>query len=71
MIYGHGNTIHQTTHLDVEIDRKGRIVSVWFRCMLVPYQVTLVDDVRAEEMDAAYARGVLGVTAIEFAAPEA
>lgn len=49
MIYGH-KTIHGTQHLDVEIDKKGRVVSVWFRCAALPFRVTVVDKERAAQM---------------------
>jgi hypothetical protein len=54
MIYGHGGTIHGTEHLDVEVDSDGSVVSVWFRCMALPFQQTLVDRDRAAEMVSMY-----------------
>ena len=40
MIYGHDGTIHQTTHLDVEVDSEGTVTAVWFRCMMLPFKVS-------------------------------
>ena len=49
-VYGHQGTIHQTTQLDVETDKHGNVVAVWFRCQLLPFQQVTVDDQRAKEM---------------------
>lgn len=50
MIYGHNGTIHGTQMLNIETDEKGNVVSVWFRCMALPFNVTVVDRARADEM---------------------
>lgn len=50
MIYGHTGTIHGTQKLNVEIDERGGVVSVWFRCCALPFDVTVVDEARATEM---------------------
>ena len=55
MRYGSG-TIHHSGFLDVEIDRDGDCVAVWFRCLRLPFKTTKVDTERAEEMLAAYQR---------------
>lgn len=47
--YGDGGTIHHTGHLDVET-RNGEVVSVWFRCQMLPFKQTEVDEHRAGEM---------------------
>lgn len=47
--YGNGGTIHRTSYLDVET-YKGQVVSVWFRCQMLPFRQTEVDKPRAEEM---------------------
>ena len=57
MIYGHEGTIHQTTDVDVELDRDGRVVSVWFRCCPLSFTQTSVGDSRAKEMRSMYAAG--------------
>ena len=54
MIYGHGRTIHQTGEVNVELDKDGKVVSVWFRCMHLPFTQDVVDDRRADEMRKAY-----------------
>jgi hypothetical protein len=48
--YGHDKTIHRTNILNVEVDKNGHVVSVWFRCMALPFDQTIVDDNRANEM---------------------
>lgn len=51
MIYGHDKTIHRTQGLNVEVDQHGRVVSVWFRCCALPFDVTIVGSDRAVEME--------------------
>ena len=48
--YGDQRTIHGTEHLDIELDSEGKVVSVWFRCMALPFQSTVVGYDRAAEM---------------------
>jgi hypothetical protein len=50
MIYGHNGTIHNTQHLHVEVDKKGKVVAVWFRCCALPFEQVLADKARAAEM---------------------
>ena len=50
MIYGHDKTIHRTTALDVET-YKGKVVSVWFRCMALPFQQDEATEERANQME--------------------
>lgn len=47
--YGSGGTIHQTGYLDVEI-YDGQVVSVWFRCMPLPFRQANIKENRAKEM---------------------
>lgn len=55
-LYGHDKTIHRTTLLNVEVDGKtGEVVSVWFRCMALPFDVTKVAKSRADDMRQMYA----------------
>lgn len=54
MIYGHDKTIHRTNEVNVEVDKNGKVVSVWFRCILLPFDQTVVSNDRAREMRAAY-----------------
>ena len=66
-MYGRDKTIHQTKLLNVEVDeRTGEVVSVWFRCLGLPFDVTKVDKQRAKEMKRMYKEtDVMGITAIE------
>lgn len=52
-VYGHDKTWHQTGEVNVEL-YEGRVVSVWFRCSLLPFTQTEVDLVRAGSMNRAY-----------------
>lgn len=47
--YGDGGTIHDTGHLHVET-HNGKVVAVWFRCQLLPFEQVDVDSHRATEM---------------------
>jgi hypothetical protein len=48
--YGNGGTIHSTGHVDVETDKAGNVVAVWFRCQPLPFKQTKVEKDRASEM---------------------
>lgn len=37
-VYGHNKTLHGTTHIDVETDKKGNVIQVWFRCQPLPFK---------------------------------
>ena len=50
MMYGYDKTIHATQKLNIEVDHDGNVVSVWFRCMALPFDVHRVDYDRAAEM---------------------
>lgn len=67
-IYGRENTIHRTKLLNIEVDKKsGEVISVWFRCMPLPFNVTKVDKERVDEMKRAYkANKIMDINAIEF-----
>jgi hypothetical protein len=71
-IYGRENTIHHTKLLNIETDNKtGEVVSVWFRCMALPFDVTEVDKERANEMRKAYKENkIMNINAIEFEEPK-
>ena len=66
-IYGRNNTIHRTKLLNIEVDVKtGEVVSVWFRCLALPFDVTKVDKQRADEMKMMYERpDIVKINAIE------
>lgn len=48
-VYGHRGAIHQTEHVDVEVDADGKVVAVWFRCMHLPFKQVDADRRRAAE----------------------
>jgi hypothetical protein len=63
--YGHEGTIHQTDALSIEMDGGGQPVAVWFRCQMLPFEVTTVGTPRASEMRRAYTRESLpGLTGV-------
>lgn len=67
-IYGRDQTIHRTTEVDVEVNKKGKVVSVWFRCRPLPFTQNVVSAYRAREMDKMYQGVGMGrIVSIEFA----
>lgn len=62
--YGGGNTIHSNNGLDVEVDKDGTVVAVWFRCMMLPFEQVNVNDERAKSMRDT--DGLHGIDAINF-----
>lgn len=64
--YGYDRTIHNTQHVDVETDWHGRVVSVWFRCAMLPFTQTSVDDARAKSMRSAIADLPHNLVAVTF-----
>lgn len=43
--YGGDNTIHQTGEVNVQLDKHGNVVAVWFRCQMLPFtQRTVTGD---------------------------
>jgi len=52
--YGGLGTIHQSGEVNVELDKQGHVVSVWFRCMLLPFTERVVDKDRAESLRKTY-----------------
>ena len=54
MIYGHNKTIHSTKSINVELDKNGKVVAVWFRCITLPFTQHTVDDERAAMMQEMY-----------------
>lgn len=52
--YGYDRTIHQTGEVNVELDKDGKVVSVWYRCRTLPFTQTIVDDERAGMMRDSY-----------------
>lgn len=65
--YGGDGTIHGNSELDVEVDSYGRVVAVWFRCQMLPFQQVQVDKRRADEMRTAAGEGGLpALTGVEL-----
>jgi len=54
--YGGNKTIHDTEYLDVETN-KGKVVSIWFRCLHLNFKQIEVDSSRAKEMKRLYSNG--------------
>ena len=48
--YGYNKTWHRTHQINVET-HEGRVVAVWFRCMVLPFTVSDYGLQRAIEMD--------------------
>jgi hypothetical protein len=68
--YGDGGTIHSTTNVNVEIDSSGNVVSCWFRCQMLPFDVTVVGDARADEMRQAFSQPLGELTGVEIRDPD-
>lgn len=67
ILYGRNNTIHKTKLLNIEIDKKSKeVVSVWFRCMPLPFDITEVDKNRTNEMKRMYKKDKKLILAIEI-----
>lgn len=47
---GSRNTIHESRHLDIEVDDLGRPTAVWFRCLNLPFEVFSRPDVVRENL---------------------
>jgi hypothetical protein len=67
-IYGREGTIHRTTLLNIEADKKtGKVVSIWFRCLPLPFDIYKVDKERSNEMKKMYKRNKqMKINAIEI-----
>lgn len=52
--YGGNGTIHGSTIVNVET-RNGKVVSVWFRCLALPFDQSECDQQRADDMVKMYA----------------
>ena len=68
--YGDGGTIHTSTDLDVEVDPKGQVVAVWFRCQPLPFNQSEVDFERSDEMRRMYERPSVALTGVEVLDPK-
>jgi len=65
VMYGRDGTIHQTTNVNVELDRRGKVVAVWFRCCPLAFTQDVVDDDRAAELHHVYSNGGQKIVAVE------
>lgn len=72
MQYGHNRTIHRTKLLNIEVDKEtGEVVSVWFRCLALPFSVSEADEDRADDMRRMYAENEMyEIEAVEVTTPE-
>lgn len=52
--YGSDMTIHAGGEVNVELDKCGKVISVWFRCQPLPFTQTITADSRADEMRRMY-----------------
>jgi hypothetical protein len=59
--YGGDGTIHQSGHVDVQLDRDGNVVAVWFRCAMLPFNESIVDDEYAAQVAGANPARIKGV----------
>lgn len=68
--YGDDKTIHRSGDVNVEVGPEGDVVSVWFRCCLLPFTESRVDHRRAAEMRQHPVGGMSRIKAIVFEADE-
>lgn len=52
--YSGERTIHRNGELDVELDKDGHVVAVWYNCQVLPFRESVADDRRADEMRRMY-----------------
>jgi hypothetical protein len=64
MRYGDNKTIHRSGEVNVELDKNGKVVSVWFRCLPLRFTQDVVEDHRAEEMKRMYETPPWPLTAV-------
>ncbi len=48
--YGDDKTLHRSGEVNVELGPEGDVVSVWFRCAVLPFTESRVDHRRAADM---------------------
>ena len=41
---GTRTSIHGSGTIDIQTDKEGKILRVWFRCLNLPFRVSIVDD---------------------------
>lgn len=54
--YGSDMTVHSGGEVNVELDKYGMVVAVWFRCQPLAFTQTRVEEQRAHEMLGMYMR---------------
>lgn len=42
--YGNGGTIHHSGTIDIDVDKSGHVIQVWFRCRTLPFRVSFLDE---------------------------
>lgn len=52
--YGSDMTIHSGGEVNVELDKHGVVVAVWFRCQPLRFTASFADDNRTREMTLMY-----------------
>jgi hypothetical protein len=57
--YGGDGTIHSGGEVNVELDKRGRVVAVWFRCQPLAFTQSTAHPGRVREMDDMYAQGAI------------
>ena len=62
--YGNTGTIHGSTELDIEVDDRGQVVAVWFRCQTLPFRQANPGPERSADMREAYKRGTVKLHAV-------
>lgn len=55
--YGGAGTFHSNGEVNVELDKAGNVVAVWFRCQPLRFTQHVVEEHRAEEMNNMYSGG--------------
>lgn len=66
MRYGDDNTYHHTGHVDVEVTKTGKVVSVWYRCATLQFRQSRANPKRAADMLEIYKAQPPNIVAIEF-----
>lgn len=63
--YGGTKTIHNTNLLNVELC-DGKVVGVWFRCQLLPFNQAVVDQNRADDLLECYTSPAPKIISLEL-----
>lgn len=57
--YGGDGTIHADGEVNVELDKRGNVVAVWFRCQPLAFTQSTASAARTEEMLRMYQAGTV------------